>query len=58
VDDQQVVLASELHRALEDAIRDDRSGRIVRVVQEHQPRPLPVLGVHRREIGSEPFVGS
>ncbi len=37
---QDLVAAGELDRLFEQAGRDDRSGRVVRIVEEHQPRPF------------------
>ena len=38
--DQEAVLPCELDDAIEEAVRHDRTGRIVRVVHEHQPGAL------------------
>ena len=59
VDDQDVVLARELDDPLEEALGHDRAGRVVRVVEEHQLRPL---GDRRASIasrsGTKPSSGS
>ena len=54
---EHVVLAGELHRRLEEALRHHRAGRVVRVVEEHQPGAPAVLGRDRVEVGREAALG-
>src|SRR6185437_3038277 len=56
VDDDEVVRAGELDRALEVAVPHDRTGRVVRVVEEEQVRPPKHVRRDRVEIGQEPVL--
>ena len=48
MDDEDLVLAGELDDPLEEAVGDDRAGRVVRVVEEHQPGAVEVVGRRSR----------
>ena len=51
------MLARELDDPLEEALRRDRAGRVVRVVQVHQLRPARRLRVDRVQVGDEAQLG-
>ena len=57
VDDEDLVLAGEGDDHLEEALGDDRAGRVVRVVEEHQPRLGGDVGGDRAEVGREAELG-
>ena len=56
MDDEELVLTGKLDDALEEAVGGDRAGRVVRVVEEHQPR-LPAPRVDRVEVGRKAELG-
>ena len=58
VHDQHIVLAAERNGLLEEAVGDDRPGRVVGVVQVQEPRPLAVAGRDRFRSGAKPRSGS
>ena len=54
---EDLVGARELHDALEEPLRHDRAGRVVRVVQEHQLRAARDVLVDRPEVRHEAMLG-
>ena len=53
MDDEELVLARQLHDLLEKAVGGDRARRVVRVVDEHQAGPGEVVGRELVEVGRE-----
>ena len=57
MDDEDVVLAGERDDQLEEALGDDRAGRVVGVVEEHQARLRRGIRRHGAEVGGEAQLG-
>ena len=57
MDDEDLVLAASSTTRSKKPVRDDRAGRVVRVVDEEQPRRLELLGRDRVEVGGEAELG-